>query len=70
MENTEKLVEIRCPFKKKSKKYNKLYICNTLCHKIYPPGKGEAYCKNCKLAFEYDIESQSSTDIFIRQQVS
>ena len=53
-------VEIRCPFKKISKFDGKLYQCPQICVKVDPGSSGEAWCRRCKLAFEFEVDSQSN----------
>lgn len=58
-EHTE-LVEINCPFKKRTSRGNVIYDCNRVCIKVYPGSSGEAYCRSCKLTFEFEVDSQSN----------
>lgn len=59
-------IEIRCPFKKKGKHTNKLYVCNRVCVKVDPGSAGEAYCKSCKLSFEFEVDSQAHMTTGVR----
>lgn len=56
---TKQLIEIRCPFKRRGKHNNKLYTCNRICVKVEPGSAGEAYCKNCRLSFDFEVDSHA-----------
>lgn len=70
MEN--KLVEVRCPFKRKLYKNGAgpIITCNKLCLKVYPPSSGEVKCMTCKLTFEFDVTNQSIVNTQVRMQNS
>lgn len=60
------LVTIYCPFSRKNKKNGKMYLCNSVCAKVYPPGGGETFCRKCKMTFEYSVGIQNDTKSFVR----
>jgi len=60
------LIVIRCPFKKRGKHDNKIYICNRVCVKVTAGSAGEAYCKECKLAFEFEVDRQARNTTGVR----
>lgn len=62
----ENLIVIRCPFKKRGRHDNKIYICNRVCVKVIPGSAGEAYCKECKLAFEFVVDRQARNTTGVR----
>lgn len=62
----ENLIVIRCPFKKRGVKTNKIYICNRICVKVTPGSAGEAYCKSCSLAFEFSVDAQARNTTGVR----
>lgn len=62
----ENLIVIRCPFKKRGRHDNKLYICNRVCVKVTPGSAGEAYCKECKLTFEFVVDRQARNTTGVR----
>lgn len=64
--NEKQLITIRCPFKKRGRHNTKLYICNRTCVKVTPGSAGEAYCKSCNLAFEFEVDSQARNTIGVR----
>lgn len=51
------LLEIRCPFKIKSKKDGKLYNCNRICVKVTSGSSGEAMCRSCHLTFNFKTDN-------------
>lgn len=55
------LIEIRCPFKAKGRHDNKVRLCNRVCVKVRPGSAGEAYCKDCKLTFEFEVDRQAQS---------
>lgn len=61
-----KLVEIRCPFKYRSKKDNKTYSCNHLCCKVRAGSSGEAWCAKCQLSFEFEVNTQLENKTSVR----
>lgn len=61
----EKLVEIRCPFLRKSKTDDRMHKCNHLCIKVYPGSGGEAWCSSCKLTFEFSVDNQSTSETHV-----
>lgn len=70
---TEKqLIVIRCPFKKKGRHGDKsyIYICNRTCVKVTPNSAGEAYCKSCRLSFEFEVDSQARNTTGVRVKTS
>lgn len=62
----ETLIEIRCPFERKSKKDGKMYPCNRLCVEVRAGSSGRARCRSCGLRFEFEIDSQSSISTGVR----
>lgn len=65
MENPE-LIVIRCPFKRRGNHDNKIYVCNRVCVKVRPGSAGEAYCRECKLTFEFEVDSQARNTTGVR----
>lgn len=63
---TNQLVEVRCPFKRRSKKDNNIYPCNHLCVKVNPGSSGETWCSPCKLTFEFEVNAQSKKKTSVR----
>jgi len=61
------LIIIRCPFKVRGR-YNKIYICNRVCIKVTPGSAGEAYCKFCKMTFEFEVDRQAKSTTGVRVQ--
>lgn len=61
----ESLVEIRCPFSKRSKQ-GKVYPCETLTVKVYPGSSGESWCRWCKLPFNFEVNGDTKT--FVKVQ--
>jgi len=55
----KELIDIRCPFKVKGRADNKVRLCNRVCVKVLPGSAGEAYCKDCKMAFEFEVDRQA-----------
>lgn len=68
----ENLVEIRCPFKKKSKLDDKMYACNRICVKVTPGSGGEARCRSCHKSFEFEVDrqAQSATGVRVKTENS
>jgi hypothetical protein len=64
----EKLTEIRCTFKRKSKTDSKIRVCNHLCVKVYPGSSGETWCSRCNLSFEFEVNTQSYSRNIVRVQ--
>lgn len=64
----DNLIEIRCPFRAKGRHDNKIRICNRVCVKVIPGSAGEAYCKNCKMAFEFEVDRQAQSATGVRVQ--
>lgn len=62
----DNLVEIRCPFQRKVKLYNKLYNCNRICVKVTPNSSGEAMCRSCHLRFEFEVDENKKVKTQIR----
>ena len=62
----ENLVEIRCPFSKKSKSDGQMYVCNRVCVKVIPGSAGEARCRSCHMSFEFEVDSQAQMTTGIR----
>ena len=62
----ENLVEIRCPFEKKSKTTKEMYTCNRICVKVYPGSAGEAFCRSCHLPFEFEVDQQAKSQTGVR----
>lgn len=62
----ENLIEIRCPFTRKSKTDNQFYLCNRICVKVTPGSSGEAKCRSCHLSFEFEIDSQARNTTGVR----
>lgn len=62
----KQLIDIRCPFKKRGKHTNKMYICNRICVKVRAGSSGEAYCKSCGLSFEFEVDSQARNTTGVR----
>lgn len=60
------LVEVRCPFTKKSKTDNQLYTCNRVCVKVTPGSEGEARCRSCHLSFEFEVDNQAHNTTGVR----
>jgi hypothetical protein len=58
-ENHKEFVPVKCPFKRRTKKNNELYICNRTCVKVAPGSSGEARCRTCGLSFEFSVDSQA-----------
>lgn len=55
-----KLIDVRCPFDKRSKTDNKMYSCNKLVVRVYAGSSGEAYCSVCKLSFDFEVDGQNT----------
>jgi hypothetical protein len=53
------LIDIRCPFKRKSKSDGIIRLCNHLCVKVYPGSSGETRCTRCNLNFEFEVDKQT-----------
>lgn len=66
----DNLIVIRCPFKKRGRHDNKIYICNRVCVKVTPGSSGEAYCKECKMAFEFFVDNQARNTTGVRVKTS
>ena len=66
MKTMDNLIEIRCPFKQKSKVDDKLYICNRICVKVTPDSSGEARCRHCHLNFEFSVDSNAQNTTGVR----
>lgn len=64
----ENLIDIRCPFKKRSKIDDKIYLCNRICVKVVPGSAGEAKCKNCHLTFEFQVDDNAQNTTGVRVQ--
>lgn len=64
------LIEIRCPFKNKSKTNGRIYVCNRVCVKVGPGSYGEARCRNCHLDFEFHVDRQAHQTTGVRVQPS
>lgn len=62
------LIDVRCPFKFKSKSNNELYPCNRICVRVEPGSKGEILCPSCKLKFDFEVSAQSQSRIFVKMQ--
>lgn len=60
---TKELTEVRCPFKKRDKITDKVFLCNMLCVKVYAPSSGETFCSSCKLPFEFEVSNQVTQSI-------
>lgn len=57
----EELVAVRCPFKVKDRYSERMYTCDRICVKVIAPARGEAWCRECKLKFDFDVEGQQVT---------
>jgi hypothetical protein len=62
----ENLVEIKCPFEKRSKTNKEIYQCNRICVKVTPGSSGEARCRSCHLSFEFEVDSQAKMTTGVR----
>lgn len=63
----DNLIDIRCPFKKKgTHDDNKVYVCNRTCVRVRPGSAGEAYCKSCRLSFEFEVDRQAQAMTGVR----
>lgn len=56
----DKMVDVRCPFQRTSKTDGITRLCNHLCVRVSPGSKGETWCGRCKLAFDFEVDKQSS----------
>ena len=54
-----KLIDIRCPFKRTSKSDGITRLCNHLCVKVYPGSSGETWCSRCNLTYEFEVDDQT-----------
>ena len=61
----ESLVEIRCPFSKRSKQ-GKVYPCETLTVKVYPGSSGESWCRWCKIPFNFEVNDETKTFVKVK----
>lgn len=64
----ENVIEIRCPFEKKSKKDNQLYRCNRVCVQVTPGSAGIARCRSCHLLFVFEVDSQAKAQTGVKVQ--
>jgi len=62
----ENLIEVRCPFQKKSKTDDELFDCNRICVKVQPGSSGEARCRSCHRSFEFTVDYQAKPETWVR----
>lgn len=67
-EETDQLIEVRCPYERISKSDNKLYKCNSLCVKVTAGSAGEARCRKCGLNFLFFIDENATPQTGVRVQ--
>lgn len=52
------LIDINCPFQKRLARGLALERCNRVIVRVYPGSAGEAWCRSCKLGFDFEVNSQ------------
>lgn len=52
----QELFDIRCPFKRKDK-YGIVHDCRYLCCRVTSGSAGEAWCRVCKITFQFQVEN-------------
>ena len=62
------LLEVRCPYRRTSKKTNELYVCNSLCGKVAPGSAGELRCRKCSMNFEFYADHRARVQTGVRVQ--
>lgn len=62
------LLEVRCPYRRTSKKTNELYVCNSLCGKVAPGSAGELRCRKCGMNFEFYADHRARVQTGVRVQ--
>lgn len=67
-EDTNNLLEIRCPYERISKSDSKLYKCNSLCVRVTAGSGGEARCRKCGLNFLFTIDENAQVQTGVRVQ--
>ncbi len=68
MNKENNLIEIRCPFEKKSKVDNNIYKCNRVCVEVTPGSSGRARCRSCHLFFEFEVDRQAQLTTGVKVQ--
>lgn len=67
-EDTNTLLEVRCPYERISKSDQKLYKCNSLCVKVSAGSAGEARCRKCGLNFLFGADENAQIQTGVRIQ--
>ena len=67
-EISDRLIDIRCPFKRKSKQDGNLYLCNRRCVRVTPGSAGEARCRDCQMNFEFSVDDNAQNSVGVRVQ--
>jgi hypothetical protein len=67
-EDTNILLEVRCPYERISKSDQKLYKCNSLCVKVSAGSAGEARCRKCGLNFLFGADNNAQIQTGVRIQ--
>jgi hypothetical protein len=66
--DTNKLLDIRCPYQRISKSDQKLYKCNSLCVKVAKGSSGEARCRKCGMNFLFVAETNAEIQTGVKAQ--
>lgn len=65
---SNELIPINCPFTRKDPATGVIFPCPQLCVKVAPGSRGEAWCRRCRLSFDFEVDAQSTYKPSVRVQ--